>query len=107
MTRWKVPQTSPDTMQDPDFQKLSFYRNPKDTGGRSDRPIITNFDPRAYNEVSKLEMEKSNLTRVFQNFELNSLALVVAIVSNGGKSHLTQMNKALLINTSESIQNSF
>lgn len=55
-------------------KKLSFYRNPKDRGGRSDRPKLTNFDPRAYNRVSKLEMEKSNLTQVFLNFELNSLA---------------------------------
>jgi hypothetical protein len=45
-----------------------------DWGGRSDRPKLTNFDPRAYNEVSKLEIEKSNLTQVFLNFELISLA---------------------------------
>jgi hypothetical protein len=74
MIRWKVPETSPATLEDPDFKKLSFYRNPRDRGGRSDRPILTNFDPRAYNEVSELEMEKSNHTRVLQNFELNSLA---------------------------------
>lgn len=73
MTKWKLPETSPDTLQDPDFQKLSFYRNPSDRGGRSDRPKLTNFVSRAHNEVSELEMEKSNLTGVFQNFELNSL----------------------------------